>query len=110
MVFVKKGRRDLHRVDPPWSARATASGTPLSHRALDLYPHPDSLIQLLAQVGDGDVASLLLGLLKGEQQHGYQLNDFIEKNLSRFNTLKKASAPRASRSWRSARHGALNTS
>jgi len=35
---------------------------------------------------------LLLGLLKGERQHGYQLNDFIEKNLSRFSTLKKATA------------------
>ncbi|GGI66862.1 PadR family transcriptional regulator [Deinococcus humi] len=35
---------------------------------------------------------LLLGLLKSERQHGYQLNDFIEKNLSRFSTLKKATA------------------
>lgn len=35
---------------------------------------------------------LLLGLLKGQRQHGYQLNDFIERNLSRFTTLKKAAA------------------
>jgi DNA-binding PadR family transcriptional regulator len=35
---------------------------------------------------------LLLGLLKGQRQHGYQLNDFIERNLARFTTLKKASA------------------
>lgn len=35
---------------------------------------------------------LLLGLLRGQRQHGYQLNDFIERNLSRFTTLKKAAA------------------
>ncbi|GEM45605.1 PadR family transcriptional regulator [Deinococcus cellulosilyticus] len=37
-------------------------------------------------------ALLLLGLLKGEQQHGYQLHDFIEKNLAHFTQLKKATA------------------
>lgn len=35
---------------------------------------------------------LLLGLLKGERQHGYQLHDFIEKNLGHFTDLKKATA------------------
>jgi DNA-binding PadR family transcriptional regulator len=35
---------------------------------------------------------LLLGLLKGQRQHGYQLNEFIERNLGRFTTLKKATA------------------
>ncbi|GGL08106.1 PadR family transcriptional regulator [Deinococcus radiotolerans] len=35
---------------------------------------------------------LLLGLLRGQRQHGYQLHDFIERNLSRFTTLKKAAA------------------
>lgn len=37
-------------------------------------------------------ALLLLGLLKNQSQHGYQLNEFIEKNLSRITTMKKATA------------------
>jgi DNA-binding PadR family transcriptional regulator len=37
-------------------------------------------------------ALLLLGLLKNQAQHGYQLNDFIEKNLARVTDLKKATA------------------
>jgi DNA-binding PadR family transcriptional regulator len=37
-------------------------------------------------------ALLLLGLLKNQAQHGYQLNDFIEKNLARVTNLKKATA------------------
>nr|WP_246350736.1 PadR family transcriptional regulator [Deinobacterium chartae] len=30
--------------------------------------------------------------MKGQSQHGYQLNEFIERNLTRFTTLKKATA------------------
>jgi DNA-binding PadR family transcriptional regulator len=37
-------------------------------------------------------ALLLLGLLKNQAQHGYQLNDFIEKNLTRVTDLKKPTA------------------
>ncbi|HYF79223.1 MAG TPA: PadR family transcriptional regulator [Symbiobacteriaceae bacterium] len=37
-------------------------------------------------------ALLLLGLLKAQSQHGYQLNEFIEKNLSRVTDMKKATA------------------
>lgn len=37
-------------------------------------------------------ALLLLGLLKNQAQHGYQLNDFIEKNLARITDLKKPTA------------------
>lgn len=37
-------------------------------------------------------ALLLLGLLKAQRQHGYQLNEFIEKNLSRVTDMKKATA------------------
>lgn len=40
----------------------------------------------------GDNTFLLLGLLKGQKQHGYQLNEFIDRNLSRFITMKKATA------------------
>ncbi|CEH30371.1 PadR family transcriptional regulator [Aneurinibacillus migulanus] len=35
---------------------------------------------------------LLLGLLKNQSQHGYQINDFIERNVSRVMDLKKATA------------------
>lgn len=35
---------------------------------------------------------LLLGLLKTQRQHGYQINEFIEKNLSRVTAMKKATA------------------
>lgn len=35
---------------------------------------------------------LLLGLLKAQSRHGYQLNEFIEKNLSRITDMKKATA------------------
>ncbi|MBN6189451.1 helix-turn-helix transcriptional regulator [Aneurinibacillus sp. BA2021] len=37
-------------------------------------------------------ALLLLGLLKNQSQHGYQINEFIERNLSRVMDLKKATA------------------
>jgi DNA-binding PadR family transcriptional regulator len=37
-------------------------------------------------------ALLLLGLLRTQSQHGYQLFDFIERNLSRFTNLKKPTA------------------
>lgn len=37
-------------------------------------------------------ALLLLGLLRTQSQHGYQLNEFIEKNLSRVTDMKKATA------------------
>lgn len=33
---------------------------------------------------------LLLGLLKTQEQHGYQLMDFVERNLSRIANVKKA--------------------
>lgn len=35
---------------------------------------------------------LLLGLLKAQESHGYQLMDFVERNLARITTLKKATA------------------
>lgn len=35
---------------------------------------------------------LLLGLLKIQSQHGYQINEFISKNLSRVTSMKKATA------------------
>lgn len=37
-------------------------------------------------------ALLLLGLLRTQSQHGYQLFDFIERNLSRITSLKKPTA------------------
>lgn len=37
-------------------------------------------------------ALLLLGLLRSQDQHGYQLNEFIERNLSRMTDMKKATA------------------
>lgn len=35
---------------------------------------------------------LILGLLMSQSQHGYQLNDFIERNLGRVTDMKKATA------------------
>lgn len=35
---------------------------------------------------------LLLGLLKMQSQHGYQINEFIEKNMARVTDMKKATA------------------
>lgn len=35
---------------------------------------------------------LLLGLLSFQSQHGYQINEFIERNLSRVTSMKKATA------------------
>lgn len=35
---------------------------------------------------------LILGLLKAQSQHGYQLNDFIERNLGRVSDMRKATA------------------
>lgn len=35
---------------------------------------------------------LLLGLLRMQSQHGYHINEFIEKNLSRIMDMKKATA------------------
>lgn len=35
---------------------------------------------------------LLLGLLKAQEQHGYQIVDFVERNLASVTTLKKAAA------------------
>lgn len=35
---------------------------------------------------------LILGLLKSQSQHGYQINEFIEKNLGRVTDMKKATA------------------
>lgn len=37
-------------------------------------------------------ALLLLGLLKTQSQHGYQINEFIERNVSRIMNIKKATA------------------
>ena len=37
-------------------------------------------------------ALLLLGLLKTQSQHGYQINEFIERNLGRVTDMKKATA------------------
>ncbi|UQZ82432.1 Transcriptional regulator PadR-like family protein [Paenibacillus konkukensis] len=37
-------------------------------------------------------ALLLLGILKSQSLHGYQINEFIDKNLSRITTMKKATA------------------
>ncbi|QBD74687.1 PadR family transcriptional regulator [Ktedonosporobacter rubrisoli] len=39
-----------------------------------------------------DRALLLLGLLRMQDLHGYQLNEFIEKNLSLVTEMKKATA------------------
>lgn len=35
---------------------------------------------------------LILGLLTAQSQHGYQINDFIERNLGRVYDMKKATA------------------
>lgn len=35
---------------------------------------------------------LLLGLLSFQSQHGYQINEFIERNLARVTSMKKATA------------------
>lgn len=35
---------------------------------------------------------LILGLLKSQSQHGYKINEFIEKNLGRVSNMKKATA------------------
>lgn len=35
---------------------------------------------------------LVLGLLKSQSQHGYQINEFIERNLGRVTDMKKATA------------------
>lgn len=37
-------------------------------------------------------AILLLGMIKSERSHGYLVNDFIERNLSRVADMKKATA------------------
>jgi DNA-binding PadR family transcriptional regulator len=35
---------------------------------------------------------LILGLLCEQSQHGYQINEFIEQNLSRLTTMKRPTA------------------
>lgn len=35
---------------------------------------------------------LILGLLKAQSQHGYQINEFIERNLGRVSDMKKSTA------------------
>jgi len=35
---------------------------------------------------------LVLGLLRSQSQHGYQINEFIDKNLGRVTDMKKATA------------------
>lgn len=37
-------------------------------------------------------ALILLGILMAQSQHGYQINEFIEKNLSNMTDMKKATA------------------
>lgn len=37
-------------------------------------------------------ALLLLGMLRAQSQHGYQINEFIERNLSRVTDMKKPTA------------------
>jgi DNA-binding PadR family transcriptional regulator len=37
-------------------------------------------------------ALLLLGILKAQSLHGYQINEFIERNLSRVTDMKRATA------------------
>jgi DNA-binding PadR family transcriptional regulator len=37
-------------------------------------------------------ALLLLGMLRSQSQHGYQINEFIERNLSRVTDMKKPTA------------------
>ncbi len=37
-------------------------------------------------------ALLLLGILRVQSQHGYQINEFIERNLSRVTDMKKPTA------------------
>ncbi len=37
-------------------------------------------------------ALILLGLLMGQSQHGYQINEFIERNLSSITDMKKPTA------------------
>lgn len=37
-------------------------------------------------------ALVLLGILMAQSQHGYQINDFIERNLSNVTDMKKATA------------------
>lgn len=37
-------------------------------------------------------ALLLLGILMAQSQHGYQINEFIEQNLSRVTDMKKSTA------------------
>lgn len=39
-----------------------------------------------------DRALLILGMLMAQSQHGYQINEFIEKNLSRITDMKKPTA------------------
>ena len=39
-----------------------------------------------------DRALLLLGILMAQSQHGYQIHEFIEKNLSRITDMKKPTA------------------
>lgn len=39
-----------------------------------------------------DRALLLLGVLMGQDQHGYQINEFIERSLCRVTTMKKPTA------------------
>jgi DNA-binding PadR family transcriptional regulator len=40
----------------------------------------------------GERELLVLGLLKTQSQHGYQINDFIERNLGRVSDMKKSTA------------------
>ena len=42
--------------------------------------------------GWDDRSLLLLGVLMGQDQHGYQINEFIERALCRVTTMKKPTA------------------
>lgn len=48
--------------------------------------------QLPDTSGWDDRALLLLGVLMGQNQHGYQINEFIERALCRVTTMKKPTA------------------
>lgn len=40
----------------------------------------------------GERELLILGLLKAQSQHGYKINEFIERNLGRVSEMKKSTA------------------
>ncbi len=47
---------------------------------------------MASSMAPDDRALLLLGMLKAQRSHGYQVHEFIEKNLARVADMKKATA------------------